>query len=265
MVVDFMGGLGNQMFQYAFGRALSKMNDSNLYFRQMQSPNAEGHIRYMLAEYKLGLSWDYEAAKRQFCYGGKVPGYDPNVFDQALDTRFIGYWQSEQYYGPYASLIRDELANPRSGYDAYTMSMGDRIVATAGHSACIHVRRGDYLNPTTGAFHGNLDNSYYAEAIDRIQQADREVKFFVFSDDAEYCKKNFPSQFTVVEGTNRHPGWDIWLMSLCQHAVIANSSFSWWGAWLGDRRRDGLVFAPKKWFKADVDETGIVPERWTRI
>jgi hypothetical protein len=274
MVVDFMGGLGNQMFQYAFGRTLALINNhasvlegtqtrTDLRFRRMTKES--GHIRYMLDAYKLGLSWDFDDERQYPIYGGKVPGYDENVFDQAFNTRFIGYWQSERYYGPYAHVIRGELANPRIEYDAYTASLGQEIVAQVGHSAFVHVRRGDYLIPRHATFHGNLDNLYYAEAMDIVKQTDPETKFFVFSDDSEWCKQNFPSDITVIESNDRHPGWDIWLMSLCQYGIIANSSFSWWGAWLGDHRRDGLVIAPKKWFKADVDETGIVPDRWRRV
>jgi hypothetical protein len=107
---------------------------------------------------------------------------------------------------------------------------------------------------------------YYAAAVELIYTRHLDPKFFVFSDDTNWCKENFPSTFHIVEGTDKHE--DLRLMASCKHAVVANSSFSWWGAWLGDNQAGRTVIAPRRWFaveKDKADDTDIVPERWLRI
>jgi hypothetical protein len=111
------------------------------------------------------------------------------------------------------------------------------------------------------------DMAYYKEALALIQSYYVDSKVFVFSDDREWCLQNFMG-YDVVQGTSKYE--DLWLMAQCQHAVIANSSFSWWGAWLGDwgdSKSRRIVVAPKQWFNpaANVDASDIVPERWLRI
>jgi hypothetical protein len=142
-------------------------------------------------------------------------------------------------------------------------------------STFLHVRKTDYLEK--GDPHTSLGKDYYAAAIAKVREKCKDAKFFVFSDDPGWCRKEFPD-FQVVD--HNKPGGryfgsdmpgkeheDIWLMSLCRHGVIANSSFSWWGAWLGDEQEDRVVVAPRQWFGpklAHLDTKDLVPERWTK-
>ena len=106
---------------------------------------------------------------------------------------------------------------------------------------------------------------YYSKGIEKIRQQHPNAKFFIFSDDKQWCRENFP-EHTVVESTNHID--DLWLMSLCRHAITANSAFSWWGAWLGDEKPNRIVIAPQRWFNdpdAQARSGDIVPERWAKL
>ena len=154
------------------------------------------------------------------------------------------------------------------------------------NAVSLHVRRGDYVSdPTTNRFHGICSPDYYQRAVDYITTRAGVPHLFVFSDDPEWCHANMQAPDSTIVDCNLMSGTcdagghiqrgrvgreveDLYLMSLCRHAVIANSSFSWWGAWLHNNQQDRIVVAPKTWFAVgpDVaDSTDIVPERWVRL
>jgi hypothetical protein len=141
----------------------------------------------------------------------------------------------------------------------------------AVNSLSLHVRRGDYATSASiNQFHGLLDASYYAEAIRHVQERASDPKLFVFSDDLDWCREALaPLQvpLTFVDVNRGGDSWqDLFLMAACRHAIIANSSFSWWGAWLGDGAASDnrIVIAPRRWFSgAEVDISDRFPPGWT--
>jgi hypothetical protein len=147
--------------------------------------------------------------------------------------------------------------------------VADKIIASPG-STFIHVRRTDYTLPQSIEIHGNLGMKYYNRAMNYIRERVSDAKFFVFSDDPEWCRANFPD--CQIVGHNKPgtkaggPGQeheDIWLMSMCENAIIPNSTFGWWGAWLG---RSKTVIAPKIWLWSNPGSfKDIVPDRWVRL
>lgn len=254
MIVRITGGCANQLFMYAFGRSLSAQRNESLKFVWCRS------------------TWDY--ALNNFnaqvdlvnlpiynpIYDEKTFAFDFGVFTTPPDTYFRGYWQSSKYFHDHKAL-REELTLRfiRPEVQELAKRLRDE------NSVFVHVRRGDYLNPGTAAYHGNLGHAsltegYYKDAISYMKEKVDDPKFHVFSDDPEWCKQNLP--FPVITGFASHE--DLYLMSQCRHGIGANSTFSWWSAWLGDYEGRVNVF-PKKWFNAEADTRDIIPERWVRL
>lgn len=223
MIVKLQGGLGNQMFQYAYGATEAQKRKESLSFDTTLLEIGEPRRKY-----ELGAFMD-------------VPIKNSPDAEE-------GYWQAEKYFLPH--IARSAFYRPKGPIPAEVLNFGMKM-----HHACfVGVRRADYLWPERIGFHGVMPREYYTEAMSRFP---RGTKFFAFSDDPEWTRDNlgmWPIRTT--------PAWDIWLMSLCNHAIIANSSFHWWGAWLGPDR-SGTVIAPKKWFVNEKSE--IVPERWITL
>ena len=133
----------------------------------------------------------------------------------------------------------------------------------------MHIRRGDYVsNPTTNKLHGTCSLEYYHNAVDIIAAKVSNPHFFIFSDDHEWARNNFKIDYplTFVAHNNAGKNYeDMRLMSLCKHHIIANSSFSWWGAWLGSNPKK-IVCAPRGWFKdKSLNTNDIIPSDWSRI
>jgi len=254
VIVRLTGGLANQLFMYAFGRSLSAQRHEPLKFVWARS------------------TWDYALDKFNAqvdlvnpplynpIYDEKTFAFDKDVYATPRDTYFRGYWQTEKYFVDPKGLREEitlrfirpevqELANRLSG-ESFTF---------------IHVRRGDYLSPGTAAYHGNLGHASLAEGYYKtaIEYMNEKVNYFnpvVFSDDPMWCKQNLP--FPVITGFAPHE--DLYLMSQCKHGIGANSTFSWWANWLGERP-DRVCIAPQKWFNAEADTRDIIPERWVRL
>lgn len=176
-----------------------------------------------------------------------------------------GYWQSERYFSDVADAIRADFTF------CLPMSYENRRIAEdidAVNAVSLHVRRGDYLsNPYTSSVHGVCSLEYYALAIRYIVEKVPDPVFFVFSDDLNWVKDTlrieYPCHFVDHNQGNESYN-DMRLMSLCSHHVIANSSFSWWGAWL-NQSDSKIVVAPAQWFAKPVDVTDLLPEGWVRI
>jgi hypothetical protein len=203
------------------------------------------------------------AGPSNWCLQQKISEYlNTDILDIKFNY-FDGYWQNEKYFVD----IREELletfkiadtpSEPCSSY----MDMIKRKNAVS-----IHIRRGDYAeNPKVKKIHGVLSRDYYTEAIRLIKQQKPEPVFFFFSDDIEWCKLNLPESGVFVENTSDLE--DLYLMSLCKNNIIANSSFSWWGAWLNEDP-EKIVVAPRQWF-ADTGlneiASEICPSSWIRL
>jgi len=241
ITVNLQGGIGNTLFQYAYARTLpnaSLFNNCNQYGCHLDRFNTK-------------LSYTTKPEGRWISERGLPYDPHPEVEDPSVQN---GYWQCERYF---KHLTHTLLLEFRLKEEPSTLAKryAEVIIGTP-NSVMLHVRRGDYLT-WAAQRHGVLPVEYYQEAAKQFTNP----HFFVFSDDAAY---NLPIPYPTTRVICT-PHEDLWLMSLCHSAVIANSSFSWWGAWLGADKR-GKVVAPKQWFRTgNEDARDIVPERWTRI
>lgn len=260
MIVRLTGGLCNQIFMYAFGRSMSLRRNEPVQFDWRPSP---GRDYYALDAYNVKVDLVKKPMQAPFVYIEPGFAFDAKALEQPTGTAFIGYWQSEKYFFK-SEIWREELTLQRPmRYAAIRVAEQLR----RENSVFIHVRRGDYLNPGTAAYHGNLGHAnlqegYYKDAIAYITEKVNNPKFVIFSDDPTWCQQNMPYPVISAQGFNRCE--DLYLMSQCRHAILANSSFSWWGAWLGDYS-GRICIAPKKWFNADVDTSTLIPDRWVRL
>jgi hypothetical protein len=256
-----MGGMGNQMYQYAMGLAQATRLGVPL---QIDATRLGGNRPFSLTQWTLPSLTTTTRLQPTVQEHGMA--YNPYMFDVIKDEDVLqGYWQSEKWF---ANLPPDFLRNmfvPSFPLSERAEKLRAQIT---GHSdSCfIHVRRGDYLREPHKSFHGILSGDYYSEAVKQVYRDAPEAQFFLFSDDGEWLDNAgvLPCATRVKPGREAE---DIYLMSLCKHAIIANSSFSWWGAWLGDKQPNRTVIAPQKWFtdEAKQDYSDIVPGRWIKI
>ena len=287
VVTRIIGGLGNQMFQYAMVRAASLRLEAplkldvagfktyDLHAYGLNHFNVVGDVanknEYVVGAPKtildrirmrLGLSTRLES------YQENGLEFDAKAFALRGDIYLDGYWQSERYFSDFQPQIRNDFSF-KTTPDSINQAYLDHINSVVAVS--VHIRRGDYVNnPSINAIHGVCDLDYYRRAVEflrsRIQSED--LHFFVFSDDPEWVRENvnFGSATTFVSHNDASKNYeDMRLMSSCKHHIIANSSFSWWGAWL-NANPDKVVVAPKQWFKSStLSSTDIVPDSWSRL
>jgi len=291
IIANLIGGLGNQMFQYATGRALAHRHGVPLLL------DASGFAHYDLRGYELGelaiqarLATDEELtragvkprAPTLFNRVSKALGldqpanqlkeasftYDARIEQAKPPVYLDGYWQSDCYFADIADLLRQEFAL-KDPADEANGAIAARIVDAGAGAVSLHIRRGDYVNnPQTAQYHGVCSLDYYRSAVEHIAACVEAPHFFVFSDDHAWVSENFKMSYPVtlvdVNGADRGV-WDMALMKACRHHIIANSSFSWWGAWLNPHA-DKLVVAPKCWFSgASHDTSDLIPASWTRL
>jgi hypothetical protein len=268
-----IGGLGNQLFQYAMGRSLSLLNDTQLLLDVTAFENGYKLRRYSLEHFSVSactLSGSHlqeftssrfatvSEASMRFDGDRYLRKYEGNVF-------LSGYWQSEMYFKHIGSLLRNEI-KVASDLTGRNLAVSKLISATT--SVSVHIRRGDYTNAQVQAVHGLSSMEYYKMALDYILSRIEGVTLFVFSDDMEWTRANFISKAPIhfVDHNSAEKDFeDLRLMSTCQHHIIANSTFSWWGAWLNPTK-DKIVVAPRQWFAtSSLDDRDIVPEEWIRL
>lgn len=198
--------------------------------------------------------------------------YDSNLAAAITNPcTLYGYFQTEKWFAETAGLLREQL-QPKQPLVPFAQDIERQIQAEGRKSAFLTIRRTDYVNT---AYHGVLPMDYYLKATALVASKVVDPCFFVFSDEPEWVSTNFnlPYRFVVAGNYDRsvkpHLGREdseLWLMSRCAHAIMANSTYSWWGAWMGSDRTGGTVVAPKQWFiNADADSRDIVPERWVRL
>jgi hypothetical protein len=197
----------------------------------------------------------------------KYFNYQSDVFDISDNIFIRGFWQSEKYFLEYRNTILQEFSF-KSKLSEKNLATKKRIQSCT--SVSIHVRRGDYIsNPSANKVHGVLDENYYKRAIDKL---DIDGALFVFfSDDANWVKNHLApiilnsDNFIVVDHNHASESYnDMRLMSLCKHNIIANSSFSWWGAWL-NTNPNKIIIAPKNWFSIDKDTNDLIPKSWIQV
>jgi hypothetical protein len=246
VITKLTGGIGNQMFQYAIAKAMAARNKSPLLLDISAFPDPIGCC-YTLGCFKINEKTTSEA---QIINTRELNFYfDPNILIKNGLVSLAGYWQSEKYFKDQEQLIRDCFEFHRPIDNAWEGKIWN------SNSVAVHIRRGEYAeSKSTLDFHGLCPIDYYKEAYAVIKAADPEAKFFIFTNDIKWNGlKDFEGELVSIDhglwnsSTHQRAGQlDMYLMSLCKHHIIANSTFSWWGAWL--KKRDGLTIAPKKWF-----------------
>lgn len=272
------GGLGNQLFQYAAGRALALQHDTGLLLdtstlqrraRRVTPRSLElqhfQHAGSLSAPSASSLfPWFHRAARvshwvspwRTFVEKGV--GYQGDFSALPDQTYLVGYWQSYRYFSHVADRLIAELTPVGSLSDA-SSAIAQQI--DSGVSVALHVRRGDYVSLAAAAeLHGTLPLAYYEQAMARVSEVVGRARYFVFSDDVQWCRTHLrlaDDAVFVTHNTGSDAWQDLMLMARCQHHIIANSSFSWWGAWLADQRSptpDHLVVAPARWFAGHAEQ-----------
>ncbi len=279
------------MFQYAASRALSLERGEPLYLEIQDFEGYALHNGYELnrvfnintplagnAELKEVLGWRAYTPVRKKLYRPQLSKFrGKRMF---VDTQFsswrqikevpndcylMGNWQTEHYFKDYQEIIRADFSFrlPPTGRNAALAGQISGDVAVS-----LHVRRGDYVaNPSSLAFHGLCSLNYYRKAIDCISARVANPVFYIFSDDISWVRENLHLEYPchyVDHNKDDESYNDMRLMSLCKHHIIANSSFSWWGAWLNPSV-DKIVVAPKQWVLSDFDTSDIVPANWIKI
>ena len=284
IIVKLIGGLGNQLFQYSLGRKLSIKN--NDIFKLDLSDFTKDNPRFYSLGYfnivenfakkedvaklkKKGLSRVFEKIKPYYKRSViKYKGYDfdPNILELSGNFYLDGYWQSEKYFQDIKNIIRKEIILKEPLPSKYAGIINN---IKNSNSVSIHIRRGDYItNNKFYKVYNLLDEKYYQRAVKFIAEKISDPRFFIFSDDIEWAKRDLdiPHPRIFVSGENEMKDYEeLILMSLCKHNITANSSFSWWGAWLNENT-DKIVISPDKWFNDKIGNAkDLIPENWIRL
>lgn len=291
ITVRLMGGLGNQLFQYASARALAVRLELPLYLDERWYDRVSDRIPEVrhfsvsapvapAAILKRSPSPYDGLARRLRRAAGRAWSAErwPKVIEEAKGHRLndvtaghpsgsylVGYWQDPKLFGPYWGQMEEEF-EPRSPMSAAAERL--RIQLSEGDSVSVHVRRGDFAaDPAIAKVHPVQTADYYRGAISLLKEKLGPVRFFAFSDDPRWTKNHLADPaVTVVAGPARSAFEDLMLMRSCRAHIISNSTFSWWGAWLG-RGRQGTVIAPVAWYQPDVSpvmDDPVLPH-WIRL
>jgi Glycosyl transferase family 11 len=285
IIINLKGGTGNQLFQYALGRHLAlKNNDTlKLSIAGLAQANSIGDIYRPFALSALNTQKEIataaEVQKLKNPYGliskawrffnFKVLRrfnivFNPKVLSWQGDIYLDGFWQSPLYF----EAIRDVLLKDLTLTSPFSPEAAEFAAQIKNSTAVsLHVRRGDYIkNPQVAADFGICSTEYYTRAINKIKETVINPTFFVFSDDMDWVRKNLPvgNNAVFVTGTGITDVEEIMLMSLCQHNIIANSSFSWWGAWL-NQNSSKIVVAPTPWLNRQPYDANLIPPAWIQI
>lgn len=289
-IVNIMGGLGNQMFQYALAVALHKKFSNEVVLidpsgftgyplhngyelkRIFNVPIREANalqqtkLFYPLRNYRMWqIANRFLPRRKNVVYESKDMKYNSDVLSNPESTYYLGYWQTEKYFKDVRSDILDSFRFPPTNKDDVNSKQIELL--RISNSVSVHVRRGDYVK--IGNTQGICTLDYYKSAIKIIKEKVNPNLYLVFSDDIAWCRENLTDCFsdTQVIYVDWNRGADSYrdmqLMSCCNHNIIANSSFSWWGAWL-NQNPDKIVISPSHWMNGGgwID---IIPEDWITI
>jgi Glycosyl transferase family 11 len=295
VATQMLGGLGNQLFQYAAGRALAQRLGARLVLDCTVISNAARrfvldrypidadivrdvpgklHRRYFRLPGTLGrrltdafhdhVPTTHQIGEHRFKVFGEKRWftYDPFFEKLAGSIYLTGYWQSYRYFEDAAETIRGEIRPPWAPSDANRAWLA-RI--EAANAVCLHVRRGDYLDHQ-GEAPLVCAPRYYEQSVAHIRRSLPEPQFFVFSDDIAWCRETFADAgFAFVDSNGADDAADdLRLMAACRHHIIANSSLSWWGAWLA-RQPEQVVIAPQPWLPGVTSDRDLLPAQWIRL
>ena len=291
IVVKLIGGLGNQLFQYAVARHIAEIH------RVVLKIDISGFETYKLHKYSL---WPFniqenfasleevtaltvrkqgivERVIRRVLHKPPKPApthirekkrfhFNPDILNLSAGVYLDGSWQSEKYFADIETVIRQEFTvkTPQVGKDK---ELAEQMASC--ESVSLHIRRGDYVSDShTNQILGPSDLDYYFRCVEYFTQTVKNPHFFIFSDEPEWARNNLKLSYptTLVDHNEADKNYeDLRLMSQCRHNIIANSTFSWWGAWLGQNPKK-IVLAPKRWFKSDdYNPKDLIPDKWIKV
>lgn len=283
IIIRIVGGLGNQLFQYAAARALAEKRGVELKL-DVAGIAGDTFRKFDLAKFNIPLAYasGEEIKKRKagntiqrvkqrllpHAYKSfyKEPHFhfDPAFFRLGKDVYLQGFFQSEKYFGSIQNQLRKDFDVSHLVNDSIKVLAAELKNET---SISIHIRRGDYLDDEILKYHGILPANYYAGAIGLMREKFPAARFYLFSDNPVTASKELAQpDVRIISGTITSNHFeDLYLMQNCRHNIIANSSFSWWAAWLNNNT-DKTVIAPKNWFNEGPKDTqDLLPETWIKI
>lgn len=293
IITRLIGGLGNQMFQYAMARRIAKINNTKLKldisgFKTIKNITLRD---YSLRPFKIQESFanqkevDYfkKFARREgggfkkFFYNLLIAKSSKYVKENkfTFDEKFLnigagayldGRWASEKYFMDIRSIILKEFALKKAFSKKINQSILKKIRSTS--SVSLHIRRGDFAyDKRTNKWHGLCPLNYYYSSSEQIKKRVKNPYFFIFSDDIDWVKKNLKLKFPAIFASGKYSKRDyedLTLMKNCQHHITANSTFSWWAAWLS-KNGSKIVYTPKRWFNIKRDLNDFIPRSWIKI
>jgi len=286
------GGLGNQMFQYAIAKALSERYRAAfvLNYSWFNAPQGDATPRELQLNHlkiqdiafvdevfpkKLGkfrrILQPFLPAQPLVIYQRNAFDFDPTLFNLKdilnKDLYLSGYWQAFPYIEAIKEQLKEEFQTKDNLSNIYQNYLKE---IKSSESVMVHIRRGDYVHlPTASQYHGTLPISYYLTIMNELLGFKPHAHFFIFSDDLDWAKEELGTDFeiTYIEHvqTSDAPAQELQLMRACKHHIIANSTLSWWGAWL-KQDPSGLVYAPSLWIRdANLDTSELLPAKWKKV
>lgn len=306
IITRIIGGLGNQLFQYAAARHLAEIHKTTLKLdiTGLEDHRLHWYNKYRLSPYYKSPLWYHKyhlgnfniqesfaspeevkaLTKRSIGYRLKnrmasrkavsTPThiiekrdfvFDPQILDLPDNVYLSGYWQNEKYFVDIEDIIRREFTVKRV-QEGKDKELAHQIVSC--ESVSIHARWGYEVTDKNRIYARCYDTDYYLRCVERMGKALTNPYFFVFSDNLEWVRENLRLTYpaTFVEHNDKDRGYeDLRLMSQCKHNIIANSTFSWWGAWL-NKNLDKIVLAPKKWLRSGhIDTSDLIPDSWIQL
>lgn len=283
IVIKLSGGLGNQLFQYAFGMYLAETKNVKVVFdKSWYDRNRDRHLTIQNIYKQIEFANKYQIAKilypnNAFLYAlsllsrlvwkgshlfitEKKPfEFDSELYDKIPESCYLdGYWQNENYFIKIREILLNSINTElESAHDH--MQYLNKIKNS--NSVCLHVRRGDYVKLKMD----NICNlSYFNKAIKMVKNKVTNPVFFIFSDDFKFAQDNFSSEGMILVPTNdKAPEADLVLMSHCKNQITSNSSFSWWASWL-NKNDNKIVITPLKWNNGDAEKSPS-PHRWIKV
>lgn len=266
VVVRILGGLGNQMFQYAYAKSLAEKGyEVQIDISKFKSYKLHGG--YHLDKFRIDLETANSSTALLSKIGLKKTIKEPNLlFNKDLlkvnNNAFIkGYFQTEEYFSDIREILIDQFKIKKELAKS-TLAIKNQIELLK-NTCSLHIRRGDYISDKkANKVHGTCDLDYYQKAISYISDQHKNVHFLVFSDDINWVKSNLNVENANFIDHKVIPHEDQYLMSLCKHNITANSSFSWWGAWL-NQHNEKIVVAPKQWFVEKENE--VACKSWIKL
>ncbi len=287
IIVKISDGLGNQLFQYAFGRKLALLRGIPLkldlsWFKEHNARKYRLHHfninenfasdeevkkikKYQKINSRKYFLYNYFIADDSIYIKQKQFPFDKDMFKAKKYAYLDGYWQTPKYFNGIEKIIRKEFTFKKDPSILYKQ-IEEKI--KNNDSVALHIRRSDYLTlKRISEIFGICSPKYYQRAIKKITKKVKNPTFFIFSDDINWARENLKIKYplTFVSNGSLEEYEELMLMTKCKHNIIANSTFSWWGAWLNSNPSK-IIIAPKKWFKETTKSArDLIPKLWEKI